>query len=74
MPRAKRGQGLARAALDMFCREADSSGFTLKLLANPLDTKTRLDKLVAFYRSLGFEVAGRGNYAGEPIMVRSPKN
>lgn len=69
-PATKRGTGSARAAMVEFLKQTDKAGLDVKLLASPLDRKTRIDKLVAFYASFGFEVTGRGNMAGEPNMLR----
>lgn len=72
-PASKRGQGSARKALGAFCREADSRGLPVTLMASPLDQRTKLGRLVTFYRSMGFEVTGQaGNQAGDPMMVRPP--
>jgi GNAT superfamily N-acetyltransferase len=68
-----KGTGAARAIMTAFCREADERGITLNLGASPLTKATRLDRLVAFYRSLGFETTGRRiNPAGDPAMIRKP--
>lgn len=73
-PRAKRGQGSAGAALQYLVDRADAQGITMTLGASPLDSKTRLDKLVEFYKKYGFEPTGKSiNYAGEPEMVRYPR-
>ena len=69
-PVSARKQGAAKAAMLAFLDKTDAAGITVKLLASPLDKKTRLDKLVAFYQSLGFKITGRGNAAGEPNMER----
>lgn len=72
-PASSRGQGEAKQAMLAFLKETDHEGLTIKLLASPLDKKTKIDKLVTFYRSLGFVVTGKGNMAGEPTMERQPK-
>ena len=70
----KRGNGAARAALTRFCQEADRHRKTLKIGASPLDKRTKLGRLVAFYQSLGFEVTGRRiNPSGDPEMMREPR-
>lgn len=70
----KRGKGAARAALGRFCQEADRHAKVLKIGASPLDKRTKLGRLVAFYKSMGFEVTGRTiNVAGEPEMKREPR-
>ena len=73
-PQAKRGSGSARAALQALVQQADAQGVTLKLDASPLDRKTKGDKLVKFYESLGFQRTGRSNNAaGDPEMIREPQ-
>ncbi len=70
-PAKKRGTGSARKALAAFLAVTDELSLPVKLLASPLDKKTRLDRLVAFYKSFGFEPTGyRGNAAGDPEMFR----
>jgi len=69
-PATKRGSGSGRAAMVEFLRQTDAAQIDVKLLASPLDRKTRIDKLVAFYESFGFKVIGKGNMAGEPNMLR----
>lgn len=70
-PSAKRGQGAGRAAMQDFLAEADRQGLDVKLGASPLDKRTKLNKLVDFYKSLGFETTGKSiNMAGEPEMIR----
>ena len=72
-PAAKRGAGSARAALTEFLREADGRGLQVKLQASALDKKTSTGKLVAFYKSLGFELTGvKINAVGDPEMIRPP--
>lgn len=72
-PVAKRGEGSARAALAEFLREADELGLQVKLQASALDKKTSTAKLVAFYKSLGFELTGvKINAVGDPEMIRPP--
>jgi GNAT superfamily N-acetyltransferase len=53
-PKEKRGQGSARAAMEQFIREADETGKTLFLNADPMDKGVSKPKLDAFYKSLGF--------------------
>ena len=72
-PATKRGTGAGRAAMVEFLKQTDAAKIDVKLLASPLDRKTRLDKLVAFYESFGFKVYGRGNPAGDPNMLRKHK-
>ncbi len=73
VPTKNRGKGEARRAVQELLAEADRRGLGVQLIASPLDSKTKLGKLVDFYKSLGFEVSGRGNPAGDPKMVR-PKS
>lgn len=71
VPIAYRGLGHAKAAMVAFLRLADATGKPVKLVASPLDKKTKLADLVRFYEGFGFERTGeRGNYAGDPVMVR----
>ena len=53
-----RKMGKARSAIIEFLRETDNAGKSVELLASPLDSKTNLSKLVAFYQSVGFEIVG----------------
>jgi GNAT superfamily N-acetyltransferase len=50
----KRGHGSARAALEQFVKEADESGKTLFLNADPMDKGVSKSGLENFYKSLGF--------------------
>lgn len=72
-PATKRGSGSGRAAMVEFLRQTDMAKIDVKLLASPLDRKTRIDKLVDFYESFGFKVVGRGNPMGDPNMIRRHK-
>lgn len=73
-PQTKRGQGSATQAMRAICDDADELGYDIVLIASPLDKKTRLDKLVNFYKKFGFELTGRAaNPAGDPYMKRTPK-
>ncbi len=65
-----RRMGKARSAMTEFLKEVDKAGKKVELIASPLDGKTHLGKLVAFYKSLGFEIVGMGNPLGEPKMER----
>jgi hypothetical protein len=70
-PAAKRGQGSARTAMQEFLAEADARGLNVSLGASPLDERTKSNRLVDFYKSLGFEPTGRRiNMAGDPAMLR----
>jgi hypothetical protein len=73
-PAHKRGRGSARAALTAFLHRVDQElGLPVVLGASPLDKRTRLDRLVAFYQSLGFELTGvKINGLGHPELVRPP--
>ncbi|WP_288073986.1 PLxRFG domain-containing protein [Pseudomonas sp.] len=72
-PAVKRGAGSARAAMTEFLQEADARGLQVKLQASALDKKTSTAKLVAFYKSLGFELTGvKINAVGDPEMIRQP--
>lgn len=73
VPVAKRGRGAARRAMEALLQHADEAGVAIKLGASALDRRTRTDKLVAFYQSLGFELTGsKINALGEPEMLRRP--
>lgn len=68
VPQKARKSGEGRKAMEAFIAEFGDR--PIELLASPLDSKTSLAKLVQFYKSLGFEVSGRGNPAGDPMMTR----
>lgn len=71
-PQPKRGHGSARRALEAFLRAADQARIPVTLDASPLDGRTKLYRLVAFYESMGFECTGRTiNPAGDPEMRRA---
>lgn len=71
--RDHRKQGHARAAMSQFLQEADMIGLSVLVQASALDKRTSQERLVAFYRSLGFEPTGRKvNVLGDPEMRRSP--
>jgi hypothetical protein len=54
-----------------FLAEADAKGLNVSLGASPLDQRTKLNRLVDFYKSFGFEPTGRSiNPAGDPAMLR----
>lgn len=72
-PASKRGNGSARKAMVEFLKRTDAMQMDVELLASPLDKKTKIGKLVAFYQSLGFELTGRHNMAYEPYMRRPHK-
>lgn len=73
-PQAKRGQGSANETMQQIVSRADEYGIPITLDASPLDKKTRLDKLVNFYKKFGFEPTGeKVNILGDPVMFRNPK-
>jgi hypothetical protein len=76
VPDAKRGQGQARAALNVFVQEADANGYTLTLNADPLGkgglSKAALEK---FYKSAGF-IRNKGrnkDFTTQAEYIRPPK-
>src|SRR5690606_15998442 len=74
-PRAKRGEGSARRALEQMVREADERGIQLRLNADPMDKGVSRQKLVQFYRSLGL-VPSKGrnkDFATMAQFIRNPK-
>ena len=73
-PEKHRGSGHASKMMDYLHQKADELGYDTKLLASPLDKKTKIDKLVKFYQKHGYELTGtKGNLAGEPEMIRKHK-
>lgn len=73
-PAKHRGKGHASAAIKHVTDYADKKNKSVKLMASPLDKKTKTHKLVSLYKKHGFELTGdKGNYAGDPIMHRKPK-
>lgn len=73
-PEKQRGGGHASKLMEYLHAKADELGYDTKLLASPLDKKTKLDKLVKFYQKHGYELTGaKGNAAGEPEMIRKHK-
>jgi len=70
-PSAHRGQGGAHAVMKHIVDYADSINKPARLVASPLDKKTRTDKLVSFYQKYGFEPTGeKANQVGDPWMER----
>ena len=69
VPHKERRKGKARLALREFLKETDKAGKPVELIASPLDKKTDIRELIAFYQSEGFEISGRGNSLGEPKMI-----
>lgn len=73
-PVNKRGNGSARSAMQQFLKQADNEGLDVYLDSSPLDNKTNGNKLLQFYKSLGFEETGKKiNPVGDPEMVRKAK-
>jgi GNAT superfamily N-acetyltransferase len=73
-PEKERGKGHASKMMKYLHEKADELGYSTKLLASPLDKKTKLNALVEFYKKHGYELTGtKGNAAGEPNMVRKYK-
>lgn len=73
-PKAKRGAGSARAALEQFVDEADARGITIRLTAEPMDKGVSKAKLEDFYKSLGFKPnKGRNkDFSTRAGMIREP--
>jgi predicted GNAT family acetyltransferase len=70
-PEKHRGQGHASLMMEHIHKKANELGYKTKLLASPLDKKTKLDKLIKFYEKHGYKITGeKGNMANEPIMER----
>jgi len=73
-PVNKRGSGSARSAMQQFLKQSDNEGLDVYLDSSPLDNKTNGNKLLQFYKSLGFEETGKKiNPVGDPEMVRKAK-
>ena len=73
-PEKYRGQGHASKMMEYLNSKADELGYDAKLLASPLDKKTKLEELVNFYKKHGYELTGsKGNALGHPEMVRKHK-
>ena len=73
-PANQRGQGYAKKAMEWLNSQADEMGYKSKLAASPLDKKTKLNKLVNFYKLHGYELTGKTyNQAGDPEMIRNPQ-
>lgn len=67
-----RGGGFARAFIEGFLDAALASGATrVRLIARASDAKTKQNKLVQFYESLGFQGTGRLVNERWPEMVKS---
>ena len=73
-PEKHRGQGHASHLMQHINKKADEMGYDVKLLASPLDKKTKLNRLIQFYEKHGYELTGKkGNPAGDPEMIRKVK-
>lgn len=71
VPQNKRRSGEAKNAMRLFLSDVDEKGLEVKLGASALDKKTNTNKLVGFYKSLGFILTGRSiNMLGDPEMLR----
>lgn len=74
VPRANRGNGSGRRAMQSLIAQADAEGVVLTLDASALDKQTSTAKLIEFYKSIGFELTGNKiNSLGDPEMVRLPR-
>lgn len=70
----ERNKGSATRTMREFLEYADSRGKDVRLYASPLDRRTRIGRLIEFYRALGFEETGKKiNALGHPEMVRYRK-
>jgi len=71
---AKRKKGAANEGLRWLTNKADELGYEIRLIASPLDKRTRTDTLVNLYKKHGFELTGKtANPVGDPFMLRKPK-
>jgi 8-oxo-dGTP pyrophosphatase MutT (NUDIX family) len=71
VPQKYRRSGEAIAIMQRLVAIADAKHLPCKLLASPLDQRTKIDKLVQFYGKFGFKWNGEyGNLAHDPIMER----
>jgi GNAT superfamily N-acetyltransferase len=72
-PPAKRNQGSARRAMEYFMAQADEQGLSVKIIASPLDKRTKLHRLVKFYQGFGFQPTGETvNAYADPVLRREP--
>ena len=61
-----RGKGVARKMMEELIEEAIEDGHTrIKLLADPQELGIKIDRLVAFYKSFGFEIVEGEEADGE---------
>lgn len=71
-PNRFRGQGSARRALTEFLKQTDLQRLPVDLGASPLDNRTKISRLVAFYTEMGFQLTGKSiNALGHPEMSRT---
>lgn len=71
-PNRFRGQGSARRALTEFLKQIDRKGLQVDLGASPLDNRTKISRLVAFYTEMGFQLTGKTiNALGHPELSRT---
>lgn len=71
----ERNRGSARRTMNDFLKMVDEKKKDVRLYASPLDKRTRIGRLVEFYRDLGFEETGKKiNALGHPEMMRYRKN
>lgn len=69
-----RNKGYAKEIMTMLCNIADDKNLTIIVGVSPLDHKTKLDKLVSFYKTFNFALTGKSiNVLGHPEMIRFPK-
>lgn len=61
-------KGEARRGMQQFLSEADALGKVVKVVPEPQNNETNFNRLVGFYRSLGFQ-----KERGLPRMSRAPK-
>jgi predicted GNAT family acetyltransferase len=70
-PQKHRGRGSAHKVMKHITDYADKVKKPIKLVASPLDKKTKTDKLVLFYKKHGFHLTGeKANILGDPWMKR----
>jgi len=74
VPQKYRRGGEATAIMHKLIGIADAQHLPCKLLASPLDQRTKTDKLVRFYEKFDFHWHGEyGNLAHDPIMERTAR-
>lgn len=67
-----RGKGLAKQMLQLIIEQANKDRVTLRLIVDPLDSRTRVTKLRSLYRSFGFTKIGIYKQSGRDIMEKNP--